>query len=217
MTSGEEPLLCSEFGNRGLPICEKLNGPEGREPWWFERATTGAKGSCIPTAFKTVSTTGASIGCSGHFDRFIEETQWQQFRALKYEIEAMRRRPEIAGDVMTELTDCHWESNGLLDMRVQSAYFPYVFHTIMPDTVIVPHLERAAFWSGGDAAIPLCIAHGGAEALAPANLEVLFDWPQTIETPLIEAGSRPELGEASITLPMSTGMHAPRLVSSTRR
>src|SRR4051812_40297666 len=36
---------------------------------------------------------------------------------LEYEIEAMRRYSAIAGYVITELTDAHWESNGLLDMR----------------------------------------------------------------------------------------------------
>src|SRR5207248_6870958 len=51
----------------------------------------------------------------GDLRGFIEAAQWQQFRALKYEIESLRRMPPIAGYVITELTDAHWECNGLLD------------------------------------------------------------------------------------------------------
>ncbi len=43
-------------------------------------------------------------------------SQRMQFTALKYQIEQMRRHPSIVGYVITEFTDVHWESNGLLDM-----------------------------------------------------------------------------------------------------
>ncbi|HEX6114719.1 MAG TPA: glycoside hydrolase family 2 TIM barrel-domain containing protein, partial [Geminicoccaceae bacterium] len=34
--TGDEPLLCSEFGNWGLPDPRQLRGAEDAEPWWFE-------------------------------------------------------------------------------------------------------------------------------------------------------------------------------------
>jgi hypothetical protein len=66
----------------------------------------------------------------GDLRRFVIACQWQQFRALKYQIEAMRRKPTLSGYVITELHDCHWESNGLLDMRRN----PRVFHERFPSS-----------------------------------------------------------------------------------
>ena len=70
----------------------------------------------------------------GDLRRFVTAAQWQQFRAMKYEIEAMRRKPNLAGYVITELHDCHWESNGLLDMRRNPRVFHELFHIINTDT-----------------------------------------------------------------------------------
>ena len=44
----------------------------------------------------------------------------------------MRREPTLAGYVITEMHDCHWESNGLLDMRRNPRVFHDVFHASTP-------------------------------------------------------------------------------------
>ncbi len=201
VTTGQEPLLCSEFGNWGLPDPEKLNDANGREPWWFETGHDWGEGVMYPHGVQNRFHDWSLDRVFGSFEAFIEAAQWQQFRALKYEIEAMRRRAEIAGYVITELTDCHWESNGLLDMRSNPRVFHDVFHTINSDTVIVPRLERASFWSGETLRLPLRIAHGGAKTLCDATLEILSDWPQTIAIPRVEAASVLDLGEIAIPLP----------------
>ena len=36
MITGREPLMCSEFGNWGLPYPKDLRNANGEEPWWFE-------------------------------------------------------------------------------------------------------------------------------------------------------------------------------------
>ena len=54
------------------------------------------------------------------------------------------RYSTIAGYVITELTDAHWESNGLLDMRRHPRVFHERFRTINGDTVIVPCWERVS-------------------------------------------------------------------------
>jgi hypothetical protein len=199
--TGEEPLLCSEFGNWGLPHPDKLSDSDGREPWWFETGHDWGEGVMYPHGVQNRFHDWSLDRVFGSFEAFIEAAQWQQFRALKYEIEAMRRRPEIAGYVITELTDCHWESNGLLDMRSNPRVFHELFHTINDDTVIVPRLERAAFWSGETLRLPLRIAHGGRDAVEGAALEILSDWPQTISLARLEAASVLDLGEISIALP----------------
>jgi hypothetical protein len=201
VTTGEEPLLCSEFGNWGLPDPEKLKDANGREPWWFETGHDWGEGVMYPHGVQNRFHDWSLDRVFGSFEGFVEATQWQQFRALKYEIEAMRRRGEIAGYVVTELTDCHWESNGLLDMRSNPRAFHDVFRTINADTVIAPRLERASYWSGETLQLPLRIAHGGGEALEAGALEILSDWPQTMPTPRIEAGSVADLGVAPLQLP----------------
>ncbi|MDJ0449078.1 sugar-binding domain-containing protein [Methylocystis sp. JR02] len=201
VTTGKEPLLCSEFGNWGLPDPEKLNDALGREPWWFETGHDWGEGVMYPHGVLNRFHDWSLDRVFGSFEGFIEATQWQQFRALKYEIEAMRRRAEISGYVITELTDCHWESNGLLDMRSNTRAFHDVFHSINADTVIVPRLERAAFWAGETLQVPVRIAHGGSDALEPGTLEILSDWSQTMPTPRIEAGSVADMGVISFELP----------------
>jgi hypothetical protein len=201
VTTGEEPLLCSEFGNWGLPHPDKLGDADGREPWWFETGHDWGEGVMYPHGVQNRFHDWSLDRVFGGFDAFIEAAQWQQYRALKYEIEAMRRRPEIAGYVITELTDCHWESNGLLDMRSNPRVFHELFHTINDDTVIVPRVERAAFWSGETLRLPLRVAHGGGKALEGATLDVLSDWPQTIAIARIEPASVRDLGEIDVALP----------------
>jgi hypothetical protein len=74
----------------------------------------------------------------GTLHDFAHCAQWQQFRALKYQIEAMRRKPQLAGYAITEFTDVHWESNGLLDMRRNPRVFHDVLRDVNADTVILP-------------------------------------------------------------------------------
>lgn len=199
--TGDEPLLCSEFGNWGLPDPEKLNDASGREPWWFETGHDWGEGVMYPHGVQNRFHDWSLDRVFGSFASFIEATQWQQFRALKYQIEAMRGRAEIAGYVVTELTDCHWESNGLLDMRSNPRAFHDVFHTVNADTVFVPRLRRAAYWSGETLELSLLVAHGGGKPLEAATLEVVFDWPQTLPTPRIEPLSVADLGVIAVPLP----------------
>ena len=78
----------------------------------------------------------------------------------------------LAGYVITELHDCHWESNGLLDMRRNPRVFHELFHIVNSDTVIVPKWERASYWAGETAALELSIAHGAGQPLEDCHLEI---------------------------------------------
>ncbi len=46
---------------------------------------------------------------------FFKELQWQEFAALKYQIEKIRIEKTIQGFIITELSDIAWEANGILD------------------------------------------------------------------------------------------------------
>nr|WP_210266824.1 sugar-binding domain-containing protein [Methylocystis silviterrae] len=200
--TGQEPLLCSEFGNWGLPDPEKLRDAAGAEAWWFETGHDWSEGVMYAHGVRNRFQDWSLDRVFGTFESFIEATQWQQFRALKYQIEAMRRKPQIAGYVITELTDCHWEANGLLDMRSNPRVFHNLFHSINADTVVLPKLDRPAYWSGDAVRLSLCVAHGGPNPLEPAALDISVTEPMTLEIPSIAPGAVVDLGMISVKLPV---------------
>ena len=44
VSAGAEPLVCSEFGNWGLPQVDQLTDAKGHEPWWFQTGHDWAEG-----------------------------------------------------------------------------------------------------------------------------------------------------------------------------
>ena len=83
----------------------------------------------------------------------------------------MRGYSSIAGYVVTELTDVHWEGNGLMDLERNPRVFHDRFAEINADIVIVPGLQRWAYWAGEDLLIAPKIAAGGANVPAGSVLE----------------------------------------------
>jgi len=144
--NGDEPLLVSEFGNWGLPDMAKLyEGNNGVAPWWFDTGLEWGDGVVYPRGiegrFKDY-----------HLDRVFpslsalsEASQRLQFDAMKYEIEQMRRYDSIQGYVITELTDVHWECNGLLDMYRNPKVYHARLKEINADDVLIPLWERLSF------------------------------------------------------------------------
>jgi hypothetical protein len=145
---GDEPLIVSEFGVWGLPDPAQVT-INNAEPWWMETGQTWGDGAAYPHGVQSRFDTLNMASVFGSFENFIEQVQWYQFMNLKYEIEVMRRHPSIMGYVITEFTDVHWESNGLLDMNRNPRVFHDRFHKINADTVIVPSLDRYAGTAGG--------------------------------------------------------------------
>ncbi|HYY84572.1 MAG TPA: glycoside hydrolase family 2 TIM barrel-domain containing protein, partial [Beijerinckiaceae bacterium] len=170
--TGREPLMCSEFGNWGLPYPKDLRDEKGEEPWWFETGHDWGEGVMYAHGVENRFNDWSLDRVFGDLRRFVTAAQWQQFRALKYQIEAMRRKPQLAGYVITELHDCHWESNGLLDMRRNPRVFHELFPIVNADTVIVPRWKRLSHWAGETARIEIAIAHGAGPAIDGAKLQV---------------------------------------------
>jgi len=136
---------------------------------------------------------------------------------LKYQIEAMRRKPALAGYVITELHDCHWESNGLLDMRRNPRVFHELFHIINADTVIVPKWERVSYWAGETARLQLAVAHGAGPALDGCKLQVtLADDVKRLSLPRIEAPTVLDLGAIELQVPETAEPMLRRIVFELR-
>ena len=176
---GSEPMVVSEFGNWGLPDIGKLKECYGGEPWWFETGIEWGDGVVYPhgieqrfkafhldKVFPTLSDLSAA-------------SQRMQFTALKYQIEQMRRHPSIVGYVITELTDVHWESNGLLDMcRNPKTFYDVIGQVNSPDAIVPTDWERIAFWEGERCEVRLALSHFSSSDLRSSRLEWQLDlWP----------------------------------------
>jgi hypothetical protein len=203
--TGREPLMCSEFGNWGLPYPKDLRGSTGEEPWWFETGHDWGEGVMYAHGVENRFSDWSLDRVFGDLRRFVIAAQWQQFRALKYQIEAMRRKTTLAGYVITELHDCHWESNGLLDMRRNPRAFHELFHIVNADTVIVPKWDRLSYWAGETAKVEVAVAHGAGPALDSARLAISLG-DDTVQLPLsrIEAPSVVDLGTVELNVPVLT-------------
>ncbi len=169
--TGKEPLLVSEFGVWGLPHPDKLAEEDGSEPWWMETGQSWGDGAAYPHGMKQRFDVLRLDRVFGTFEKFVDATQWHQFYNLKYQIESMRSYASISGYVLTELTDVHWEANGLMDMRRNPRIFRERFAEINTDVVIIPKTERWAYWCGETIEIAPSVAVGMADLPAGCALE----------------------------------------------
>ena len=200
---GNEPLVVSEFGVWGLPNPKEVSDHKGNEPWWMETGGNWGDGVAYPHGVQLRFATLGLERVFGGFDNFIKHVQEYQFANLKYEIESMRSYPSIQGYVITELTDVHWESNGLLDMNRNPRVFHDRFSTINNDIVIVPRVENYSAWSGAEFTFGLAIATGGESLAEGARLVWSMDGQKQAEraVPRGDALSTFELGNIEISLP----------------
>ena len=159
--TGEEPLVVSEFGLWGLPFPAQLRDSTGTEPWWFETGELFGDGVAYPHGIERRFDLMALQRVFGSFENFIGATQQHQFAGLKYQIEKLREHGPIQGYVVTELTDVYWEANGMMDMARNPRLFAKAFAEVNADLVILPRLDRTAFWCGQPMRLSPAIATGG--------------------------------------------------------
>jgi hypothetical protein len=198
---GDEPLIVSEFGVWGLPDPSKLRNEDGSEPDWFETGSLWGDGVALPHGIEERFGALDMARTFGSFDGFIEQVQWYQFMNLRYQIEEMRRYPSIMGYVITELTDVHWEANGLLDIERNPRVFHDVFATINADIVIVPRPARYSAWAGEALPVELKIATGGGSIPAGAKLRWSGGVEGEADVPAIGPVSVADLGTIALAMP----------------
>lgn len=198
---GDEPLIVSEFGVWGLPDPSKLRNADGSEPDWFETGSLWGDGVALPHGIEERFAALDLSRTFGSFEGFIEKVQWYQFMNLRYQIEEMRRYPSIMGYVITELTDVHWEANGLMDIERNPRVFHDVFGTINADIVLVPRPERYAARAGESLAVALSVATGGQSIPAGARLTWTGGASGGTDVPATGPVSVADLGTHAISLP----------------
>jgi hypothetical protein len=170
----KEPLILSEFGVWGLPNPSHLRDEAGRDPWWVNYGATWADGTALPLGIEARFRELGLKQVFGTLGRFIEQVQWHQYMNLKYEIEVVRTHAPIGGYVITELTDVHWEGNGLMDMARNPRVFAAAMPAVNADVVIAPGAVRLAIRAGETANFDLKIATGGERLPAGCRLKWQF-------------------------------------------
>ncbi|MEF8824816.1 MAG: sugar-binding domain-containing protein [Halapricum sp.] len=153
----EAPLLVSEFGTWGLGDIEALYDHYDGTPHWFEHDfLSGLKRPGDPKA-KFEASPASSV-----FDSLSElATAWQrrEFQSVESIIADMRVEDDVAGYVITELSDIEWEFNGLLDyLRSEKAFYESFARVNAPMMV---HLEPSTHtaWSGDEIDVDLVLAN----------------------------------------------------------
>ncbi|MFN3980098.1 MAG: hypothetical protein ACK4SA_06930, partial [Caldilinea sp.] len=82
----------------------------------------------------------------GTLASFTRDSQVHMARSLQYEITSMRLLPAIAGYIITEFTDVHWECNGLLTMQRKVKHgLDTIFTPLNQDNMVALRPQR---WSG---------------------------------------------------------------------
>lgn len=170
-----EPYLVSEFGNWALPDpAQARERFGGQEPAWFSYDRAYARAEQLPPPppenplterIKTVrgfEERFGALGLKGVFgtvERLVEHCQRRAFRAIKAEIEEMRRRPWLKGYVVTEFTDIEWEVNGWLDYWRQPKLFHHDLAAINADVALIATPDVPTAWGDDELAIRVTIAN----------------------------------------------------------
>ncbi|MFT3890913.1 MAG: glycoside hydrolase family 2 TIM barrel-domain containing protein [Anaerolineales bacterium] len=139
------PLLVSEFGNWGLPNPDSIH-EHGKEPWWFETGFQWDSGIVYPHGVQHRFELSGLAQLFPSYAEFAKHAQAHMARSLQYEISSMRLHPPIAGYIVTEFTDVHWECNGLLTMQRETKHqLDPLLKNVNQDRVAVMRPSR---WSG---------------------------------------------------------------------
>jgi len=198
--TGREPLVLSEFGNWGLPSLQLMHQHYGKEPDWFKLGPWWSLYEGETGWPKEVLKRFDEFGLAQiweDYEEFATASQWHQFAAMKFEIEVMRRQPNLAGYVVTELADIYWESNGLLDFLRNPKAYHDVFATINSPDVIIPQATYQAVWDDQTLTLQLHLAHYSGQDWKNARLFTRLDVAEKVSEyalPTILNGSVKTLG-----------------------
>ncbi|PPA70492.1 glycoside hydrolase family 2 protein [Jeotgalibacillus proteolyticus] len=159
--SQNEPILVSEFGMWGLPDINKMKEYyQGIEPWWFVNQGDGTHQDDYKkpiTALNNFSKFGIKQAL-GSIENTALISQRRMVRGVKSLIEEMRKRPQLGGYIVTELTDIEWETNGWLDfMRNPKEGFERLIDFNGP-VCVMANLSARNCWTDDLVSIDLIIA-----------------------------------------------------------
>ena len=160
---GDEPLMLSEFGNWGLPHVP------ADPPWWFSREFD-TREITQPAGVEQRFTDYQYNSLFPDLNALSDATEWRQFAALKYEIDALRAHPEIQGYAISAFTDVNWEADGLLDMWRHPKVFGDALERLQQDDLVVLRSDRANYQPGETVQADVYVSHYGSGDLTGATI-----------------------------------------------
>jgi hypothetical protein len=160
---GDEPLMLSEFGNWGLPHVPQ------EKPWWFSRGMN-SKEIIIPEGLEQRFRDYQYDSLFPDLDALIDASEWHEFQALKYQIDALRAHTEFQGYVITEFTDVNWEANGLLDVWRHPKVFGQALDRLQQDDLLVLRSDKSNYQTGEPVQADVYVSHYGPGDLANAKV-----------------------------------------------
>jgi len=216
--SGTEPLVLSEFGAWGLPDIANLVDLDGAEPWWFSTGEGWMHGAVVAEGIQERFHAWGLEQVFGSWERFLRESREHQFESLRAHLDELRGRPEMAGYVVTQFTDVHWEVNGLLDATRQPKIDPERLRAVnspvsvlarptvrrarvgerIPVDVSVSHFSDddlgtcSVVWEAGDSAgrVEASVSRATVTPLGSVDLDVAAPGPQTMHLSLHDRHGR---------------------------
>ncbi len=173
--SGEEPLVLSEFGTWGLPDLDALRDDDGRDPWWTATGGEWGDGVVLPEGVRERFAAWRLDEVFGSWRGFVRASQEHQLEGLQHQIRDLRRHDAICGYVVTELTDVHWECNGLLDMARRPKALHERLGEVNAEDVVLPLLERPRAAAGEELQLELAVSHFSGRDLDGARATLSLD------------------------------------------
>ncbi len=169
--SGGEPLICSEFGVWGLPHPRDILEKDGSEPWWFESGMDWNSGCAYPHGMQTRFRDARLGAVFGDLDGFVDAAQDTQYRALKFQIETLRLKASVSGYIITELNDCQWEANGLMDARNNLRAYAPKLRALQTPLLAVAQAEKTVLDGGETIDVSVTVVGAG-----PLLAGLRIDW-----------------------------------------
>lgn len=202
---GFEPLILSEFGNWGLPRLSNLVKVYGSEdPWWFGSSRNASRQATCPAGVRERFEEYHLDKVFGTLDRLADAFQEQEWLALKFQIEQLRKRQSVVGYVITEFTDLQWECNGLLDYCRNPKTFHKIMPTVQAQDIVFASPLRSNFRSGEKIEFGLWVSHFSNRDLASSKVVCSSNYPVTrseVELPPMARGSAKQIGVFRATAP----------------
>lgn len=181
--SGHEPLICSEFGVWGLPHPKDILEKDGSEPWWFESGHDWNSGCAYPHGMDIRFRDARLAAIFDNLDGFVDAAQATQYRALKFQIETLRLKSSVSGYIITELSDCQWEANGLMDARNNPRAFGADLARLHQPFLAIGRTASTAVRSGAVFSLDVEIAGAG-----PLPAGAALEWRFGVEAGRLAAG-----------------------------
>ena len=168
--TGTEPMILSEFGAWALPDPADLHDADGEDPWWFASGAGWAQGMVRPDGVRERFQEWGLSEVFGSWQGFLGTNRDHQYESLKAQLEEVRRRPAMAGYVITQFADTQWEANGLFDEPRNPKTAPERLRALNADDVVIAHLARHRIVSGETLRADVYVSHYSKADLTPCSV-----------------------------------------------